>query len=120
MEEFKIGDIIKGQVTGIENYGIFININNKTNGLIHISEISENFVKDINDFVVIGESIYCRIIDIDKENYNLKLSIKNINYKAKKGNGKINETIRGFSPLKDNLDSWIEKKIQEIKNEESN
>ncbi len=115
MNLFKVGDIIKGQVTGIENYGVFININSEYNGLIHISEISENFVKDINDFVTIGETIYCRIIGIDEENCNLKLSIKNINYKARKGKGKFNETIRGFSPLKDNLDNWINEKLEEIK-----
>ncbi len=115
MDSFKVGDIIKGQVTGIESYGIFINVNSEYNGLIHISEISENFVRDINDFVSIGETIYCRILGIDEKNCNLKLSIKNINYKARKGNGKINETVRGFSPLKDNLDNWINIKLKEIK-----
>ena len=39
MDSFKVGDIIKGQVTGIESYGIFINVNSEYNGLIHISEI---------------------------------------------------------------------------------
>ena len=117
MNSFEVGDIIKGQVTGIENYGIFININAEFNGLIHISEISENFVKDINDFVKIGETIYCRILGVDEENCNLKLSIKNINYKARKGKGKFNETVRGFSPLKDNLDNWITEKLEEIKKE---
>ena len=116
MNSFEVGDIIKGQVTGIENYGIFININAEFNGLIHISEISEDFVKDINDFVKIGETIYCRVLGVDEENCNLKLSIKNINYKARKGKGKFNETVRGFSPLKDNLDNWINEKLEEIKN----
>ena len=114
MDLFKPGDIIKGQVTGIENYGIFININAEYNGLIHISEISEGFVKDINDFVKIGETIYCKVLEVDEENCNLKLSIKNINYKARKGKGKFNETVLGFSPLKDNLDKWIEEKKKEI------
>ena len=114
MDTFKVGDIIKGQVTGIESYGIFINVNAEYNGLIHISEISEGFVKDINDFVKIGETIYCRILEVDEENCNLKLSIKDINYKARKGNAKYFETVKGFSPLKDNLDTWIEEKKKEI------
>lgn len=117
MDLFKIGDIIKGQVTGIESYGIFININAEFNGLIHISEISENFVKDINDFVTIGETIYCKILDIDEKNCNLKLTIKNINYKAKSENAKFNETVRGFSLLKDNLDGWISEKLDDLKKE---
>ena len=114
MDIFNPGDIIKGQVTGIENYGIFINVDDDNSGLIHISEISEGFVKDINDFVKIGETIYCRVLEYDKDNHNLKLSIKNINYRIKKGKDKFNETVRGFSPLKDNLDKWIEEKKQEI------
>ena len=100
LNSFEVGDIIKGQVTGIESYGIFINVNEEFNGLIHISEISENFVKDINDFVKINEYIYCRVLEIDKENNNLKLSIKNINYRIRKSKDVFNETIRGFSPLK--------------------
>ena len=114
MNSFEVGDIIKGQVTGIENYGIFININAEYNGLIHISEISEGFVKDVNDFVKIGETIYCKVLEVDHENCNLKLSIKNINYKARKGKGKYKETVLGFLPLKENLDRLIEEKLEEI------
>ena len=113
MEKFKPGDIIKGQVTGIENYGIFINVDENYNGLIHISEISEGFVKDIKDFVDIDEIIYCRVLEIE-DNNNLKLSIKNINYRLNDKNNYFNETVRGFSPLKDKLDDWIEEKKKEI------
>lgn len=117
MEAFQPGEIIKGQVTGIEKYGIFININNEYSGLIHISEISEGFVKDIHDFVSIGETIYCKIVEVDEKNCNLKLSIKNMNYKARKGKGKFNETVRGFLPLKEKLDEWIEEKKKVLEEE---
>lgn len=112
-EEYKVGDIIKGQVTGIENYGIFINIDPWYDGLIHISEISEGFVKNVHDYVKIGETIYCQIIDVDEENLQLKLSIKNINYKANIKNSKIKETRLGFLPLKENLPNWILEKLNE-------
>lgn len=111
-EEYKIGDIIKGQVTGIENYGIFVNIDPWCNGLIHISEVSEEYVKDIHDYVRVGETIYCQILDINEDNLQLKLSIKNINYKSDSGEGNIHETRKGFLPLKEKLDSWIEDKIE--------
>ena len=113
METINPGDIIQGQVTGIENYGIFINVDDNYNGLIHISEISEGFVKDIKDYVKMGETIYCRVLEIE-DNNNLKLSIKNINYRLNDNNNYFNETVRGFSPLKDKLDGWIEEKKQEI------
>lgn len=109
--EYKVGDIIKGQVTGIENYGIFVNIDPWYDGLIHISEVSSDFVKDVHEYVQIGETIYCQVLDVDEESLNLKLSIKNINYKANNDNSPIKETRKGFLPLKENLDGWIQEKI---------
>lgn len=118
METFEVGDIVKAEVTGIEKYGIFVKVDEKYNGLIHISEISENFVKNVNDFTKIGEKIYCKILEIDNDNNNMKLTIKNINYKNDKK--KFNETIKGFSILKDNLDGWIEDKKKQIKKNQQN
>ncbi len=111
-EDYKVDDIIKGQVTGIEKYGIFVNVDPWYDGLIHISEVSFDYVKDIHDYVKIGETIYCQVLDVDEENLQLKLSIKNINYKADNNNSPIKETRKGFLPLKENLDNWIEEKIQ--------
>ena len=113
MSDYKVGSIIKGQVTGIEKYGIFINIDPCYDGLIHISEISQGFVKDINDYVKIGDTIYCQILEVDEDNLQLKLSIKNINYKTLDKNKNIKESRRGFLPLKNNLPIWIKEKINE-------
>ena len=107
MGEYKVDDIIKGQITGIEKYGIFFNIDQEYDGLIHISEISEGYVKDIHDFVEIGETIYCQVLEVDEVNLHLKLSIKNINYKS----NPIKETRKGFLPLKENLNIWINEKL---------
>ena len=49
MNEYKKGDIITGKVTGFEKYGIFLAFENGYTGLIHISELSENFVKDVTE-----------------------------------------------------------------------
>ncbi len=111
-EEYKVGDIIKGQVTGIEKYGIFVNIDPWYDGLIHISEVSDSFVRDIHDFVKIGETIYCQILDVNEDNLQLKLSIKNINYKANNSNNPIKETRKGFLPLKEQLPIWLEEKVK--------
>jgi len=81
-ECIKKGSIVEGEVTGIEDYGIFVHINNDYSGLVHISEISEDFVKDINSFVVIGEKIYCQVLEVLENEKKLKLSIKDINYKS--------------------------------------
>ena len=49
MLKYEKGKIVTGHVTGIEKYGIFVNLDEFYSGLIHISEISDGFVKDIND-----------------------------------------------------------------------
>ena len=113
MAEYRTGSIVKCQVTGIEKYGAFVNIDGIYSGLIHISEISNGFVKDINDFLQIGEIIYTQILDVDEENNRLKLSIKNINYKSNT-KSKVQESRLGFLPLKNHLNTWISEKLSEI------
>ena len=121
MNKYKLNEIIKGTVTGIENYGIFIKIDEEYSGLVHISEISESFVKNVNDYAKIGDIIEVKIIDIDEENHHAKLSIKQINPRNnKKIKTKIIETESGFSHLKANLNTWINKKIAEIEENTEN
>jgi general stress protein 13 len=108
--EYKVNDIIPCIVTGIEKYGIFVNVNNWYDGLIHISEVSSLYVKNIKDYVHIGEEIYCRILEINSEEHQMKLSIKDINYKSDDSDSPVKETRKGFLPLKENLDGWIEEK----------
>ena len=117
--DFNLGDIIEVTVTGIENYGIFVSVNDEYTGLIHISEIDNNFVKDINDYVNIGEKIYANIIGIDHDNKHLNLSIKNMNYNDNEnGTRNIKESISGFLPLHNKLDEWIKKSYDKLKKEQ--
>ncbi len=115
MDEIKINDVIKVVVTGIQKYGAFVLINDKYDGLIHISEISSGYVKNINDYIKIKDEIYAQVVDIDKESNKYKLSIKNIDYR---NDGKIlsgeDNYSNGFEPLKEHLDLWINEKIKEI------
>lgn len=115
MKNFKEKDIIEAKVTGIQEYGAFVNIDDAYDGLIHISEISYGFVRNINDYVKIGDTIYAEVIDVDKNTNQLRLSIKDIDYRNDGTRLKrIAETKSGFEPLKDNLDKWINRKIKEI------
>lgn len=115
MKDYKIGDIVKGKVTGIEDYGIFLLIDDDVTGLIHISEISEGFVRNVADYAEIGEIIKAEVIDYDEVNKKLKLSIKNDNCKKNnKKNIPIKETKSGFDSLSKQLDIWIEEKEKEM------
>ena len=117
MKEFKEKDIIEAKVTGIQEYGAFVNIDNEHDGLIHISEISYGYVKNINDYVKIGDKIYAEIINVDDKTNQLRLSIKDIDYKNDgKEVKRIPESVSGFEPLKEHLDIWINEKIKEVMN----
>ncbi len=108
MTDYKKGSIVTGSITGIEKYGAFVSLDEYYKGLIHISEISKNYVKNINDYVNVGDTIKARVIEIDNNTCHVKLSIKDLNYKIKKEKvNPIEEVGSGFGILKDNLDKWI-------------
>jgi general stress protein 13 len=114
MTQYKTGKIVKGNITGIEKYGIFVNLDNYYSGLIHISEISDKFVSNINDYGKVGDTVYVKILEIDDKSNHMKLSLKNI--KSNNENKTfIKETGSGFNILKENLDLWIEEKLLQIK-----
>jgi len=116
MSKYRKGRIVSGTVTGIEKYGIFVSLDEFYNGLIHISEVSNEFVKNIYDVVNIGEVICAKVIDVDDDIFHVKLSIRDVDYRAtRRKRQKIVETPKGFQPLSDSLDMWIEKKLKEIK-----
>ena len=113
--DYKKGDYVVCSVTGIEKYGIFVELDNDYSGLIHISEISNSYIKDIDTFTNVGDKIRAKVLEVDKDNKQLKLSIKNVNYKSLVSKRtKIVETESGFTPLKDNLDTWIKDKLADI------
>lgn len=117
MTKYKKGKIVKATVSGIESYGVFVTLDDYYSGLIHISEISHGFVKNIHDYVNVGEIIFVEIIEVDDQLCHLKLSIKNINYKSNNTNKKkmIKETPHGFTTLEYKLPIWIRENINKVK-----
>ena len=118
MTKYKRGKIVKGTITGTTDYGAFVSLDEYYSGLIHISEISHGFVKNIEDFVKIGDMIFVEVLDVDEDLCQLKLSIKNINYKKSHNvrRKKIRETSLGFRTLAYKLPFWIEESLKKIKN----
>lgn len=118
MGKYEKGKIVKGTVSGIEKYGIFVKFDEFYSGLIHISEISNGYVRDPNNFVKIGDIINVEILEIDEPAGQLKLSIKNITYKERqpKKRKKIVETSLGFKTLAYHLPLWIEENLENTRN----
>lgn len=114
---YKKGDIVKGIVSGIEPYGIFIKIDEDYSGLIHISEISNRFVRNISDYVEQNEIINVKILDIDVSTNHMNLSIKDIPYRIqnRRKRKKIIETKLGFKTLDYKLPFWIKENIENYK-----
>ena len=119
--KYKKNDIVKGKVTGIEDYGIFVLLDDNITGLIHISEISSAFVRNVSDYVEIGEIIYAKVLETDEENRKVKLSLKRFeNQNDTKKLHPIKETESGFAELKKSLEKWIDKKEKELIKKEDN
>ena len=75
--QLRVGDIVNGVVSNIKEYGAFIDFSG-TSGLLHISEISNVFIKDINTFLKIGQSVEVKIIGIDAAKGRISLSMKQL------------------------------------------
>ena len=111
----KIGDIVYGKITNILGYGAFVQVE-EYDGLIHISEFSDHFVKDINDFVSIGDEVKLKIIEIDEENKRLKLSYKQL-HKSRGVRCQVPTYKIGFKSVEDNLPTWINEAKEKYNNE---
>ena len=77
-EDLKEGQILNGTVRNITDFGCFIDVGVKHDGLVHISEMSEKFVKNPSEIVSIGDIVKVKVIGIDQERQKVKLSMKNI------------------------------------------
>ncbi|MFA7229693.1 MAG: 30S ribosomal protein S1 [Victivallaceae bacterium] len=73
---YKVGDLVKGKVTKITAFGAFIELSNKIDGLIHISQISKEHVEKVKDVLAVGVEVEARVIKVDTEERRIGLSIK--------------------------------------------
>ncbi|MDO5713053.1 MAG: S1 RNA-binding domain-containing protein [Tissierellia bacterium] len=62
-----VGDILEGVVTGITNFGAFVQLSDKESGLVHISEISHDYVEHISDHISKGDKVKVKVVSIDKD-----------------------------------------------------
>jgi small subunit ribosomal protein S1 len=77
---FKIGDMVKGTISKITNYGAFVELDQDIDGLVHISQITEERIEKIKDVLSEGDAVEARVVKIDKDERRVGLSIKAANY----------------------------------------
>jgi small subunit ribosomal protein S1 len=78
--KYKVGDLVKGTVSKIANFGAFVELPGDIDGLVHISQISEDRVEKVKDVLKPGQEVEARVIKIDKTERRLGLSIKATGY----------------------------------------
>ena len=78
IEDLKTGMILPGIVTNITAFGAFVDVGIHENGLIHISQMADEFVKDPNDYVKLHQKVKVRVIDVDADRKRIQLSLKDV------------------------------------------
>ncbi|MDT3960294.1 S1 domain-containing post-transcriptional regulator Ygs [Staphylococcus kloosii] len=120
---YKIGQHIKVRVTGIQPYGAFVETPDNIEGLIHISEIMDDYVHNLKKFLSEGQIVRAKVISIDNEG-KLNLSLKDNdyfkNYERKKEKQSVLDEIKetekyGFQTIKERLPVWIKQSKDDMK-----
>ncbi|MGT2846593.1 CvfD/Ygs/GSP13 family RNA-binding post-transcriptional regulator [Streptococcus massiliensis] len=114
----KIGDKVKGKVTGIRSYGAFVELSNKEIGLIHISEVRAGFVENIHDFLEVGQEIFVQIVDIDQYTGKVSLSLRALEedkQSVMRHHRFSNDRYQiGFEPFRRNMKTWIKESLNDL------
>lgn len=71
----EVGSKLQGKVTGITNFGAFVELSEGSTGLVHISEVADNYVKDINEHLKVGDEVEVKVLNVEKDG-KIGLSIK--------------------------------------------
>src|SRR4026208_1973977 len=79
-EKYKIGDLVNGKVTKLASFGAFVQLQDDIDGLVHISQLSEDHVAKVKDILKVGQEVEARVIKVDKVERRIGLSIKAANY----------------------------------------
>ena len=79
-QKYKIGDLVKGNVTKLASFGAFVQLQDDIDGLVHISQLSEDHVAKVKDVLKVGQEVEARVIKVDKVERRMGLSIKAANY----------------------------------------
>ncbi|MBQ1508714.1 MAG: S1 RNA-binding domain-containing protein [Erysipelotrichaceae bacterium] len=115
INDYKIGMTVYGKITNLKPYGAFVSFENGVSGLIHISELSNGFVKDVNNYVKVDEHVMLKVIDIDVPHKQLRLSFKALSQNNRKYMKRVKylglpKNEIGFSSLSNAMNRWVKEK----------
>ena len=107
----EVGSKVQGKVTGITNFGAFVELPGGSTGLVHISEVADNYVKDINEHLKVGDIVEVKVMNVEADG-KIGLSIRKAKPQAERperpersqrprGNNRPNDRDR---PVKENFE----------------
>ena len=101
---YEVGKVVKGHVTKVASFGAFVEIEEGVDGLVHISQISDEHVEKVRDALDVGQEIEARIMRIDRSERRIGLSIKAISMPDDEFERQREEIIEGLRPGEDMVD----------------
>lgn len=108
-----VGAIVEGVVTGITHFGAFVQLSNGETGLVHISEVADSYVKDINEHLQMKDKVKVKILSVDG-NGKIGLSIK----KATVGGGRASHNKASRVSFEDKLNKFLkdsDERLQDLR-----
>ncbi|WP_243290494.1 S1 domain-containing post-transcriptional regulator GSP13 [Bacillus sp. FJAT-47783] len=121
--KFEVGTVVNGKVTGIQPYGAFVALDEETQGLVHISEITHAYVKNIEEHLQVGQEVKVKVLSVDEEKGKISLSIRATEEAPKETRTKKraasvkpkveSSSTEGFNTLKEKLQEWIDQSKRE-------
>lgn len=113
----EINDFVIGTVTNVKPYALFLTFDDGSQGLLHISEISDSYIRDIEKFGTIGDQMKVKVLSIDPTNGFLRVSLKQVPSDEAFSNHSNNKrkipevSNEDFKILENNLPRWIEETL---------
>ncbi|MBB5172856.1 S1 domain-containing post-transcriptional regulator GSP13 [Texcoconibacillus texcoconensis] len=117
--QYEVGSIVEGKVTGIKPFGAFVALDEQKQGLVHISHIAHGYVKDINEYLSVGDEVKVKVLSVDEDSGKISLSIRETQEAPQETERKerkrpaqnkqqpSKEKSQGFNTLEDKLKDWL-------------
>ncbi|WP_349408348.1 S1 domain-containing post-transcriptional regulator GSP13 [Pseudalkalibacillus sp. SCS-8] len=111
--KYEVGSTVEGKVTGIKPFGAFVALDDEHQGLVHISEVSHDYVKDINDHLSVGDTVEVKVMNVEENSGKISLSIRKTQaapepkQRPRRQRPAQKENTQGFNTLEDKLKSWL-------------
>ncbi len=117
--QLNIGDIVEGKITGIKEYGLFVDLGEGKSGMVHISEVACTYVSNIKEFVEEGQTVKMKVLNITEDG-KISLSIKKAIEADRKANPEQHRKERKpyQQPKPDSSYTWTPKKSEPASFEE--